>query len=169
MSELTSDPLNSDPEPDPEPIGPDRYIDAVVGLTYRFQDGLRYTRWESDHQSTITLQPSKIRSNLSRKAFLNYVNLSIDERFQLEAAASMTMESLDGRTPWYDMKTMINHTPLLFDQRGGAIISRRDDDAKTIAFESDVIDDLGQYRVLLGGLATILYYTDYPHLLETVE
>lgn len=169
MSELMSELLASDPEPDPDPLGPDRYIDAVVGLTYRFQDGLRYTRWESDGQSTIALEPSKIRSRLSRSAFLNYVNLSIDERFQLEAAASMAMSRVDGVASWHDMNTMINHAPLLFDHRGGAIISKRNDDAKEIAFESDLLNDPSQYRVLLGGLATVLYYTDYPHLLKTVE
>jgi hypothetical protein len=169
MSELMSELQSSEAESDPDPPGPDRYINDVLGVTYRFQNGLRYTHWESDSESTITLQPSKIRSKLSRTAFLNYVNLSIDERFQLEAAASMTMERIDGRTSWHDMRTMINHTPLLFDHRGGAIVSKRDDNTKAIAFESDIFHDLDQYRVLLGGLATILYYTDYPCLLKTVE
>jgi hypothetical protein len=104
---------------------------------------------------------------------LNYVNLSVDERFQLEAAASATMSRIDGVASQHDMKTMINHVPLLFDDRGGAIIGRRNDDAREIVLESDVLDDPIQYDVLLGGLATVLFYADYPRLLppptQTVE
>lgn len=173
MSEQTSELQSFDAESDPDPPGPDRYINDTLGLTCRFQDGLRYTHWESDSWSTITLGPSKIRSKLSRSAFLNYVNLSVDERFQLEAAASTTMSRIHGAASRHDMNTMINHVPLLFDDRGGAIIGRRNDNEREIALESDELDDPIQYRVLLGGLATVLFYTDYPRLLslpiQTVE
>jgi hypothetical protein len=173
MSELISELQSSDAESDPDPPGHERYINDVLEVTHRFQDGLRYTHWESDSWSTIALRPSKIRSKLSRSAFLNYVNLSVDERFQLEAAASTTMSRIDGMASRHDMKVMINHVPLLFDDRGGAIIGRRNDDAREIVLESDVLDDPIQYRVLLGGLATVLFYADYPRLLppptQTVE
>lgn len=173
MSEQISELQSSDAESDPDPPGSDRYINDVLGVTRRFQDGLRYTHWESDSRSTIALRPSKIRSKLSRSAFLNYVNLSVDERFQLEAAASTAMSRIDGVASRHDMNAMINHVPLLFDDRGGAIIGRRYDDAGEIVLESDVLDDPIQYRVLLGGLATVLFYADYPRLLspptQTVE
>ncbi|MNU01448.1 hypothetical protein D3C72_2448600 [compost metagenome] len=57
---------------------------------------------------------------------------------------------------------MMSNWPLIFDHKSGAIIGRRDDEMKEINFMSDTLSDPKQYRVLLGGLAAVLYFTDFP-------
>ncbi|MNU09070.1 hypothetical protein D3C72_2554290 [compost metagenome] len=62
---------------------------------------------------------------------------------------------------------MMSNWPLIFDHESGAIIGRRNDEKKEIEFTSDTLLDQKQYRVLLGGLAAVLYYTDFPGELDT--
>ncbi|MNH21284.1 hypothetical protein D3C73_19910 [compost metagenome] len=163
MSETASESVNSDPEPP----GPERYINSVIDLSYQLGDSLPSVDWQSERESFVTLRPSRIVARLSAQAFLNYANLSEDQLVLLEDKTAIAMSSVDGLVPAYEMQPMMSNWPLIFDHESGAIIGRRNDEKKEIEFTSDTLLDQKQYRVLLGGLAAVLYYTDFPGELDT--
>jgi hypothetical protein len=174
MSETVIESVNSNPdsdlESDPEPIGPKRYIDSVIKTSYRLDENLQSVDWVSDGESSVTLEPSRIQAKLSAQAYLNYINLSDDQRVLLEDETAIAMSNVDTVIPVYEMQPMMSNWPLIFDHGRGAIIGRRDDEMKEINFMSDTLSDSKQYRVLLGGLAAVLYFTDFPsELKKTVE
>ena len=172
MSETVIESVNSDSdlESDPEPIGPKRYINSVISSSYRLDDNLQSVEWVSDGESSVILEPSRIQAKLSAQAYLNYINLSDDQRVFLEDETAIAMSDIDTVIPVHEMQPMMSNWPLIFDHGSGAIIGRRDDEKKEINFMSDTLSDPKQYRVLLGGLAAVLYFTDFPsELKKTVE
>ena len=174
MSETVTESVNSNPdsdlESDPEPIGPKKYINSVNKSLNRLDENLESVEWVSDGESFVTLEPSRIHAKLSAQAFLNYISLSDDQLVRLEDETAIAMSSVDEVVPAYDMQPMMSNWPLIFDHGRGAIIGRRDDEKKEINFMSDTLSDPKQYRVLLGGLAAVLYFTDFPdELNKTVE
>lgn len=172
MSETVTESVNSDPdsESDPEPVGPNRYINSVINSSHQLSDSVRSVEWVSDGESSITLGLSHIEARLSAQAFLNYINLTGDQLVLLEDETAIAMSDVDKVVPAYEMQPMMSNWPLIFDHGQGAIIGRRDDEKKEINFMSDTLSDPKQYRVLLGGLAAVLYFTDFPdELNKTVE
>lgn len=167
MSATLSETVTSDPEP--RPAGVDRYIDSVIDRSRHLDSDRPVEPWMSDSKSSVTLEPSRIRAELSAQAFLNYVNLSDRQLISLEDEAAIAMSRVDTAVPAYDMNPMMNNWPIIFDQKGTAIIGKRDDEKKEIIFTSDELTDQKQYQVLLGGLAAMLYHVDYPDTLKVVE
>lgn len=159
---------------EPEPLSYDSYIEQVLEASRQMTQNsrLRYKSWRGAHEgdSSVSITPRRIRAKLTNQAFLNYTQLSVDERHQLEAVSSMTMSRIDGDASPYDMQTMINYVPLLFHPQKVAIIGAREEHSSIITLESDKLQTPQQRHVLLGGLATVLYYSYLPReLLNTVE
>lgn len=163
MSELAYEQVDADPEP--EPAGLKRYLHRALDMSHGLEDRLSYGEWITDTDSRLSMQAYEVRARLSRQAFLNYTQLSVDERFQLEAVASIAMAEIGQVESPGEVTSMMNHVPLLFEPRGGAMIGRRNDDEGVIVIESEGIATPHQRDVLAGGLATILFFTDYPRML----
>jgi hypothetical protein len=161
--------LISDSEPEPEPAGLNLYAQEALDLSCNLPEDARSVDWLSDcGNSRIILRPKRIQANLSKKAFENYAAFSIDERHRLEYATSLAMSEIDGDAQWHDMYVMVNHVPLLFT-RDNMVRGYREWQGDSMLLRSDKLHDEHQRHILIGGLATILYYTDYPNALKTVE
>lgn len=167
MSESTSLLLDADPEPEPTDLSV--YAQEALDLSYNLPHNARSVDWLSDYgNSRIILQPKRIGANLSKKAFENYTAFTADEQHRLAYATSLAMSEVDGDAEWHDMKVMVNYVPLLFT-RDNMLRGYREWQGDSMLFRSDKLHDEHQRHILIGGLATILYYADYPNALKTVE
>lgn len=139
--------IDSDPEPEP--------------FSYE---------WKSDNgDSYIALDRNKIIGKMGEQAFLNYIDLSVDDRHRLERYASEVMDDINQDEEDRHSIALINYVPLLFTPRHVAIVGARERDDFFITFESDEITLVRDRDVLVGGLATLLYFMDHPSELQSVE
>lgn len=169
MSEAVSE-LFAESEIEPEPIGLNRYAIKALEASWGLGRSGRLTDWISDtDDSRFTLRPKKIVGVMGGRAFDNYAAFSEDDRHQLAYEASLVMNKIGGDAMSGDAYTMINYVPLLFTSSGLAIVGFRERYAQKITFESDKLLGAHQRHMLVGGLATVMYYSDYPHELDNVE
>jgi hypothetical protein len=158
-----------EPEPEPEPSGLTPYATQLTALSYGLPDRVRLSDWISDSgESRIVVRPRRIEATIAKKAFENYANFSADERQYLEYAASLAMSTIGSTTPGHEAHVMVNYVPLLFT-RDNIVQGYREWQGNSMLLRSDKLHDACQRHILIGGLATILYYADYPTALEAVE
>ena len=159
-----------EPEPEPEPSGLTLYAEQLVDISHTLQGGsVRLRDWISDSgESRIVVRPKEIRASLGGRAFESYLAFSSDDRHELEYRAIKAMHDIDPSVHWDDMNVMLNYVPLVF-ARYTMIKGQREHHGNTMSFESDDLYEARDRHVLIGGLATIFYYIDYPNELKTVE
>lgn len=169
MSETLGE-LEKDADPEPEPSGHWKYVNQVLKFSETIDNGGQYILWNSDSgDSQVVIQPWRIRARMTQKAFENYVNLSVDDRHTLEHMTAGSMDTVSKSDTDQGARVLVNYVPLLFMDNDKAIVGVRERDDTYIAFESDEIESSNQRKILVGGLATILYFMDYPHELRSVE
>ena len=146
-----------EPEPEPEPSGLTLYAEQLVDISHTLQGGsVRLRDWISDSgESRIVVRPKEIRASLGGRAFESYLAFSSDDRHELEYRAIKAMHDIDPSVHWDDMNVML--------------MGQREHHGNTLSFESDDLYEARDRHVLIGGLATIFYYIDYPNELKTVE
>ncbi len=163
-----------DSETEPEPIGHDEYVGQVLAISHQIEqdDRVSYRQWRGRERDDVSIKiwPDRIFASLARRAFDNYIAIASDDdrRRLVEALASRTMHRLDEQTPLDDTRVMLNHVPLFFHSRV-ALIGHRERSGSNITLKSDTLWTPLERDVLVGGLATMLYYSKNPNELRTVE
>ncbi len=142
-----------------------RYVNGILDA----QSG-QHTEWLSQSGgSRIIVESKRIRASMAGEAFENYTKLTVSDKHDLEDVTQKVMHALNTAKDHADMRVLINNVPLLFANDEDAIIGQRNHRGTSIQFESDKLSTPLRKQILVGGLATILYYADFPADLQRVE
>ena len=148
-------------DPEPEPLSD--YVEAVLEKSYALNNGLQYTQWcNRDRTSELILRPKRIAGAIRGEAFSTYSRLSSNMRHTLRAETERMMRTSINVEPEADMRTLVEYVPLLFMPNGRMVFGERDDNQGEIKIASDKLRSASERHALLGGVATLLYYIDYP-------
>lgn len=164
---LCDNPLG-EPEPEPEPSETTPYTERLLEVSdaVAVKRAVKMADWLNDFgDSRIMVRPHRITSRIGGAAFAHYAALSVEGRRELESRTTATMEGLGGDD---EALAMINYMPVFF--AGAHLLQPQREwyDGLEITLASDKIHCPQAHRVLLGGLATMLYHLDYSSF-ERVE